>query len=119
MVYDVPEPTNPDAVLISACTEFDVLSSHFDRIYADADPGDPDADGLADPIEKRMAGLIECICGGPAQSLPGVRARALTLSRWDAELADEGGRDGPWSRRILRALLGDLLSDAPLNKADH
>ncbi len=116
-----PEPTSkpedaarhPDAVLLAACASFDTLERHYVAGFSGKGMTHDEEEARSDalqPIQNAQEPLVDIIAATPAKTLEGIRAKAASLSLWDAgEIEKDGGPDGDTNERLLASLMRDLL----------
>lgn len=100
-----------DARLIRACAKFGALERRCLALhYGPARIEDEDAlDRALAPIRARMHHVLQDVCDQHAVTLEGHRARAAAVALWAPDLITERNLTGSPERRIVGALLRDLL----------
>lgn len=103
---------NPDADLIQACRTFDALEARIGNYFSDgvtpiAD--EDERDRAMAPLHAQQQQLLDVICATQATTPEGIIARASTIVGWDPDLASDAVAGDPWDRRLVAALLRDLV----------
>ena len=105
-------PDSPDAPLLAALAEFDGLEIQVAEIMRGAiDIADEEKrEAICEPLSARQRELLDFICRTPAQTVDGIRQRAISFRLWDGggHVGSEDNTDDYTDRRLLGALIRDL-----------
>ncbi len=107
---------NPDAALIAHCAAFDALERAYlatDFGHDDGTPEDEATEAERERLASAQEPIVDAICTLPPRTLAGFRAVASSLALWDTELMRQHPTRNCTDDRLLRALVGGLIGQAP------
>lgn len=103
---------HPDAGLIAACAEFAGLNRKMDALNSAVLTGDDRdrADAEVDRLQSLQYVVADRIVALRATTFEGVQTRARTLAAWADDLITDSAESGFADKRIMAAVLRDLVS---------
>ena len=104
-------PSHPDAAVLAACAAFDELEMAYIASFngeLDDTPEGVAAVEERERIHDAQRLVLDRICGQPATTLAGVRAKARSLVLWDEEAIEDDATY--FNDRLRTSLLRDLLA---------